>query len=124
MGVAHARKKTIKTHLPARLSASNQRYSVDMPVLISFQILLFTSTFSSQLIFTLLLPMLAIVSESCQSFYQSLRLSAERSLTGIGEVRLAQHQTEAEDMLKQLTYIYLTAHLIKVMCLYTVTLKY
>ena len=95
-----------------------------MPVLISFQILLFTSTFSSLLMFTLLLPMFVIVSESSQSFYQSLRLSAERSLTGIGEVRLAQHQAEAEDKLKQLTYIYLTAHLIKVMCLYTVTLKY
>lgn len=80
-----------------------------------FQVLLFSSTFSSQLTFTLGLPLLLIVPESCQFLYQVLRSSGEMARTGKGEIALVQQQEDTIKKLKHLFMTYLLAHLVKVM---------
>ncbi|XP_067933838.1 GPI ethanolamine phosphate transferase 3-like [Watersipora subatra] len=76
-------------------------------------ILLFASTFSSQILCSLLLPMLLIVTESPQSIVRSLQVCPPRSISGLGEITLVEQEPETRQRLLRLFIAYLLSHLCK-----------
>ena len=76
--------------------------------------LMFSSTFSCQLMFTFALPLTLVVTETCQSFVQSLTSKAQSTVSGRGEVVLVQNSELSAQKLYDIFSSYLLVQLLKV----------